>query len=406
MTQEERELRRALEARSGEVTPQFRARLSSALTEGRPASNFLPALPALPALAAVAAVVLVFATVGVLLLARQARNHPPPVAANTPTASATPTPTAIPTATPVAGVVAGVLTKPPGRIDLPAGAQLSAPSRYVIWALMVDQYLYRSTDRGATWKQEPLPPPQGHLPQPELSFVSDADGWVIRGGSSVAQLDPCGIQATAVWHTTDAGTTWQLLPSKGIAASDCKSGLSFVDSSRGFLGAWDRNHPAIIYRTSDGGQTWTASQPLPDPPGFKTVCSGCIGIQTGPVRAFGSTLLVSAWQPSDPGTQYVFSSIDGGATWTYAASPPRQDGNVDFVTATRWLELIGPGQSKETTDAGATWHAFASDYSQAAPIAADFVFADSQVGYGTVRGEISRTADGGLHWVQIKSPGT
>ena len=401
MTPEERELRRALESRSGEVTPQFRASLSSALSaEGRPSSNFLPAL------AAVAAVVLVFATVGVLLLARQSRNQPPPVAANTPTASVTPKPTSVPVATPLAGVVAGVLTKPPGRIDLPAGAQLSAPSPNVVWALMVDLYLYRSTDRGATWIQEPLPPPQGRLPQPEVSFVNEAEGWVIRSGSAAAQLDPCAIQATAVWHTTDAGTTWQLLPSKGIATSDCKTGISFVDSSRGFLGAWDHNHAAVIYRTSDGGQTWTASQPLPDPPGFKTACSDCIAMETGRVRAFGSTLLVAAWQPSDPGTQYVFRSMDRGATWTYAASPPRQGGNVDFVTAMRWLELIGPGQSKETTDAGATWHAFASDYSQAAPVAADFAFADSQVGYGTVRGEITRTVNGGLHWVQIKSPGT
>ncbi|HEY2598442.1 MAG TPA: hypothetical protein VGJ79_08180, partial [Candidatus Dormibacteraeota bacterium] len=63
MTPEERELRRALESRSAETTPAFRARLSSALAEGRPASNFLPAL------AAVAAVILVFATVGVLLFA-------------------------------------------------------------------------------------------------------------------------------------------------------------------------------------------------------------------------------------------------------------------------------------------------------------------------------------------------
>ena len=400
MTPEERELRRALESRSGEVTPQFRARLSSALSaEGRPSSNFLPAL------AAVAAVVLVFATVGVLLLARQSRNQPPPVAANTPTASVTPTPTSVPTATPLAGVVAGVLTKPPGRIDLPAGAQLSAPSPYVIWALMVDQYLYRSTDRGATWQQEPLPPPQGHLPQ-EVSFVSDAEGWVIRNGSVVAQIDPCAIEPTAVWHTTDAGRTWQLLPSKGIPTSGCKSGLTFVDSSRGFLDAWDPNRAAVIYRTTDGGQTWTASQHLPYPPSFKTVCVACGLAEAGTVRAFGSTLLVAAWQPSDPSTQYVFRSIDGGATWTYEASPPRQGGNVDFVTATRWLELIGPGQSKETINAGATWHAFASDYSQAAPVAADFVFADSQVGYGTVRGEITRTVNGGLHWVQIKSPGT
>jgi hypothetical protein len=152
MTPEERELRRALDSRSAEVSPEFRARLSSALAEGRPASNFLPAL------AAVAAVVLMFATVGVLLLARQARNQPPPVAAVTPTSSATPAQSPEPTATPtsVTGPVAGVLTKPPKPIALPAWVDMSAPSTNVLWTLVVDQYLYRSTDRGATWKQRPI----------------------------------------------------------------------------------------------------------------------------------------------------------------------------------------------------------------------------------------------------------
>lgn len=398
MTPEERELKRALEARSGEVTPQFRARLSSTLSaEGRPSSNFLPAM------AAVAAVVLVFATVGVLLLARQSRNQPPPVAATTPTANATPTPS------PTADAVAGVLTKPPHPIALPANAQLSAPSPNVVWSLMVGQYLYRSTNGGATWQQRPLPPSQAFCPappapcpltgQPEISFVSDQEGWVSISGASHTQT-------VILWHTTDGGATWHDLGSTGIADSKGSNGLSFIDSSRGFIDAWNPNVPTVIYRTTDGGRTWTGSQPLPTPPGFKTVCTGCIAMRAGAVRSFGSTLLVPVWQQDGSPTQYAYESNDGGVTWTYAATAPGQDGNVDFVTVSRWLKLIGPGQSKETTNAGVTWHAYASDYSQAAPIAADFVFADSSVGYGTVRGEITRTIDGGLHWVQIKSPGT
>jgi photosystem II stability/assembly factor-like uncharacterized protein len=102
----------------------------------------------------------------------------------------------------------------------------------------------------------------------------------------------------------------------------------------------------------------------------------------------------------------VFRSTDGGAVWGYVATAPLQDGNVVFVTASRWLKLIGPGQSTETTDAGVSWHRYASDYSQAAPVAADFVFADSNVGYGTVRGGITNTVDGGLNWGQLTSPGT
>lgn len=47
----------------------------------------------------------------------------------------------------------------------------------------------------------------------------------------------------------------------------------------------------------------------------------------------------------------------------------------------------------------------ASDYDQAAPVAPDVVFGDSAVGYATVRGGLSRTLDGGLHWSALHTPG-
>ncbi len=382
MTPEERELRRALNSRSGDPSPAFRSRLLAALAEGRPASNPMPAL------AAVAAVVLAFATVGVLLLAHQARSLPPPM-----TAVSTPTPTPV--------SIPGVLTKPPSAIPMPSSAELSAPSANVIWAVVDYRYLYRSTDRGATWEQRPVPASTQYFP-PDLSFVSDTEGWF---GISGEPTGDCSAESISIWHTTDAGATWQSLGSNGIAQTQCKLGLSFVDPNRGFVDAWDPNHAPVIYRTTDGGRTWTASQPLPDPPGFKTAGGG-IALQARIVRAFGSTLLVSAWQQSGAGSLHVFRSTDGGATWAHLASAPEQDGNVDFVTASRWLKLIGPGQSTETTDAGASWHPYPSDYSQAAPIAADFVFGDSLVGYATVRGGISRTVDGGLHWTDLHTPGT
>jgi photosystem II stability/assembly factor-like uncharacterized protein len=390
VTPEERELQRAFDARSSVPSPEFRARLTSALESGRP----VPTVP--PALATAVAAVLTVVAVGVLIFAGPL-VHPRP--SGGPATSArlhtTPTPTPNPNAVP------GVLVPPPGgSIALPAYAQLSVPSGDVVWVLMLDQYLYRSTDRGQTWVQRPMPPGgqvTGEFWLPEISFVSAVEGWLSTGGTHGTQ---CSSDHTEIWHTTDGGSTWAPLGSTGIADVRCKQGLSFVDPRHGFLGAWDDNHTPVIYRTSDGGLTWSASEPLRDPPGFTTKLAGV-------VQRFGSSLVVPDYGfKAQTGAESVFRSTDGGATWTYTATAPLQADEIAFVSASRWLQLIEPGQSVETTDAGATWHHYASDYSQAAPIAPQILFRDSMIGYATVRGAIELTVDGGLHWIEIKSPGT
>jgi photosystem II stability/assembly factor-like uncharacterized protein len=216
----------------------------------------------------------------------------------------------------------------------------------------------------------------------------------------------CQGQTVALSHTTDGGATWQPLAATGFANPGCKDSVAFSDATHGYIGSHDPNTAPVIYRSTDGGRTWIPSNPLPDPPGFQTV-AGARSLGVGTVRAFGQTVLVEA-SANDPGTgeRYAFRSTDGGATWTYASTAPDKQNVIAFVTATRWLQISSPGSSKETTDGGASWHAFTTDYQQAAPIAPAITFGDAQVGYATVRGAIQRTVDGGAHWTTIRTPGT
>jgi photosystem II stability/assembly factor-like uncharacterized protein len=384
MTPDERELRRALEARSGEVSPAFRARMSALPFGERRMSNAL----SLVALVAVAAMTV--AVIGVLLVTRQVMapgRHGGPASTSRVT-SPSPTP-----------------------ILAPTTVQLSAPSGGVVWALVDDGLLFRSTDRGAHWEQRSLPP-TSTSPMAAISFVDDLQGWLTTGGSPETD---CNGEGTQIWHTTDGGLSWRQVAavnglepdSSGIGYAQCKQGLWFVDSSHGFLGAWDGNHRPTIYRTSDGGLSWKGGT-LPDPPGFVTQAGG-FTLRVDLVKAFGGTLLATASGRQDGDVEdriYIFSSEDGGTNWSYLAKLPNAAGTLAVVTATRWLLVVPGGPSLETTDAGASWRPYVSDYEQAAAVAPQIVFGDSLTGYATVRGGIQRTADGGAHWVTINTPGT
>jgi hypothetical protein len=158
----------------------------------------------------------------------------------------------------------------------------------------------------------------------------------------------------------------------------------------------------VIYRSTDSGTSWISSTPLLPPPSLTAQGATFLTI-TGRPRAFGSIVLVDAGGGQQ--TKVVFRSTDAGATFTYASTAPTFF-PIGYVTQTRWLQIAPPGQSMETTDGGATWHAYSTDYGQAAPTLPDVVFGDASVGYATARGGIKRTTDGGAHWTPITTPGT
>src|SRR5207253_6425829 len=127
MTPEENDLRRALDARSGAPSPEFRTRLRAAFAQGKPGTNFMPAI----ALATV--FVLTVTSVGVLLAARNfGRIH--------------------------GGLASGARVVTPSPIAMPTTAQLVAPSSNVVWVLVDYAGLYRSTDRAPPGSYGRRPP--------------------------------------------------------------------------------------------------------------------------------------------------------------------------------------------------------------------------------------------------------
>lgn len=168
--------------------------------------------------------------------------------------------------------------------------------------------------------------------------------------------------------------------------------MYFQDAQRGWLATGDTVSAPKIWRTTDGGLDWTAAS-LGD---FRLTPPSEPALRVASLKSFGNIVL--AFIPP-----YVYGSIDGGVSWAYITAARGASHSIGFVTSSRWVELISPDQSSETTDGGQTWHSLNTDYSQAAPIAPQVVFGDGNVGYATVRGAIQRTADGGVHWEMIKN---
>ncbi len=342
--------------------------------------------------------------IAVLLAACSATPAP------TPSASALPTPTiaaASPTLTPPVTPAAPSPSPVRTPISLPNTALIDAPSGPTVWVLVGLQAqgarLFRSIDRGDTWDERALPEIAPIL----LSFIDGREGWAM-GDTRLIPAPPgaqCG-SPVALAHTSDTGTSWQTVTTTGLEPpGPCKSSFTFADAQHGFIAATDPAGSPLVYRTADGGRSWAASSRLADPPGFTSGQGPYLGV--GRIGSFGTTVLLTV-SPNNPftGASFIYRSTDGGATWTYASKAPNSAQDIAFVTATRWLQISSPGDSRETTDGGATWHAFATQYQQAAPVGPAVVFGDAQVGYATARGAIQRTIDGGVTWTTIKTPGT
>jgi photosystem II stability/assembly factor-like uncharacterized protein len=159
-------------------------------------------------------------------------------------------------------------------------------------------YLYRTDDGGHNWTQVALPLPTGaenfelDIDKDQMHFVSATDGFLaMRMAGDSTQ--------TAVYVTHDAGNTWMLTPTliPGAGASDFLSAqegviyngeqfyvtrdaantwnivtpatafgesfanMDFVNTSLGWVITFDAENHRSLYRTSDGGATWSSVIP-------------------------------------------------------------------------------------------------------------------------------------------------
>ncbi len=100
--------------------------------------------------------------------------------------------------------------------------------------------IYYSHDGGSNWALAPTLIPNGG----SMNFVSATDGFVWNGSE--------------FYVTHDGAKSWTTV-APGVSFGDNFSGMDFVNTATGFVLTNDVTGTRVLYKTVDGGATWTVA---------------------------------------------------------------------------------------------------------------------------------------------------
>jgi photosystem II stability/assembly factor-like uncharacterized protein len=156
-------------------------------------------------------------------------------------------------------------------------------------------FLMMSSDGGASWKSTDLSSQFQMLI--DARFTSPTDG-ILVGGSAANPM------VCTIVHTGDGGQTFQTVFSSKTADSLCWK-ISFPSAQTGYVSVQDTDTgPPTFAKTTDGGMTWV-EKPLPTNAQklYPGIGMGFITEQIG-------------WVSPDDPTLPTYRTSDGGETWT------------------------------------------------------------------------------------------
>ena len=212
--------------------------------------------------------------------------------------------------------------------------------------------LFRTSDGGASWDESTLPPSMGG----RFSFIDPSNGFFMADLGAGA-----GSNWVGIYSTTDGGANWtpEYVPEPGmpegegaLPGSGQKSGMTFIDTNRGWVtGSIPMDNYLYLYNSSDGGSTWI-EQAGPIPTDFGTVFTS-----TYPPVFFENEGVMPVTLVGNVINLVIYTSRDGGATWTPAPAPVANAGRgelVDFVSPTDGFAWA-TGRFAVTNDAAQSW---------------------------------------------------
>ena len=222
------------------------------------------------------------------------------------------------------------------------------------WVGSGDGRIFATTDGGSTWSEQAYPSP----PSPFMDGIRmfpDLNGYALG--------DPSASGKFVVLKTTDGGTHWTHLGNEPVAiGSEAGWNNSFTWTDK--LHGWFGTNNSRIWRTTDGGNSWSYGQTLSQSSicvSFGDNLHGVAGFADGNVAFTGNggstwgvvgsptniTQLVTAVSYA-PGTSYAwvtddrfaYLTLNNGGLW-YIQSTWPIDGSITHIsmvdTSTGWM---------------------------------------------------------------------
>ncbi len=266
--------------------------------------------------------------------------------------------------------------------------------------------IFRTSDGGATWQASD--PFAGTIPEGSLTFSDAKNGWYFQDLGAGA-----GSQGIAIYRTTDSGATWARVgqtsggvgsPGPNLPLSCIKSQPLQLTATTGFATASCAGGPPFLYRTINGGADWILVT-LPDPADGSTPLTSCLCNMSTPVfptRTDGFVLMSGEHRG-------IYVTHDAGATWNALPSPIGQPNGVvalSFSDAQHgWL--FDPSTLYTSTDGGSSWTSpgplpFQDALFTFISPAEGFAWARAPGQGGSTTAALFHTTDGGKTWVPVR----
>jgi len=296
-------------------------------------------------------------------------------------------------------------------INFPANSgvdEISIVNENVVWVNAYDgsgsgaypKDVAVTTNGGTTWTA------RNASTIPSGALISDIAGIDATTAYVITAPSGSGASNNGIWKTTDSGVSWTKYTGNIFTASaSFANHIYFWDAQNGYSGGDPVAGKFEMYRTTDGGATWTVLSGAPAPQ------NGDEFTYVGVKQIVGDNI----WLGTSTGR--ILKSTDRGTTWTAHTSPATDFGGVitegssasfAFADANNGLLITDDNGSVflySTADGGETWvdliptgNWFGGDIAYVPGTESTYVTSgiDSMLPMGT-----SYSTDGGNTWIDI-----